>query len=100
MIALLLQAEKVLATRIAVDETTDTNSRYIANLLVGVLKHDAPSQPYLLACKKLTKTNYSTVSRFINDSLKILWPAGRNDENLRLFLSDAVPYVVKTGDSL
>lgn len=85
---------------IAVDETTDTNGRYIANLLVGVLKHDTPSQPYLLACKELPKTNHSTVSRFINDSLKILWPAGGNDENLRLFLSDAAPYMVKTGDAL
>lgn len=85
---------------IAVDETTDTNGRYIANLIVGVLKHDTPSQPYLLACKELPKTNHSTISRFINDSLKILWPAGGNDENLRLFLSDAAPYMVKTGDSL
>jgi hypothetical protein len=32
--------------------------------------------------------------------LKILWPAGENDENLRLFLPDAAPYMVKTGDSL
>jgi len=84
---------------IAVDETTDTNERYIANLIVGVLKHDTPSQPYLLTCKKLPKTNHSTISRFINDNLKILWPAGGNDENLR-FLSDAAPYMVKTGDSL
>uniref|UniRef100_A0A2S2PVX4 DUF659 domain-containing protein n=1 Tax=Sipha flava TaxID=143950 RepID=A0A2S2PVX4_9HEMI len=85
---------------IAVDETTDTNGRYIANLLVGVLECDTPSQPYLLACKELPKTNHSTVSRFINDSLKILWSAGGNDENLRLFLSDAAPYMVKTGDAL
>lgn len=38
--------------------------------------------------------------RFINDSLKILWPTGGNDENLRLFLSDTAPNMVKAGDSL
>ncbi|KAL4119421.1 hypothetical protein QTP88_012230 [Uroleucon formosanum] len=38
---------------IAVDETTDENSRYLANLLVCVLECDTPKQPYLLACKLL-----------------------------------------------
>lgn len=85
---------------ISVDETTDTNGRYIANLLVGFLKHDTASQAYLLASKELPKTNHSTVSRFINDSLRILWPEGGNDEKVRLLISDAAPYMIKTGDSL
>jgi Protein of unknown function (DUF 659) len=84
----------------AVDETTDITGRYIANLLVGVLKCNAPTQPYLVACKELPKTNYSTVSRFINDGLKLLWPLGGHDKNVILMLSDAAPYMVKTGDTL
>jgi len=56
----------------AVDETTDITGRYIANLLVGLLKCDIPAQPYLIACKELPKTNHSTVSRFINDGLRSL----------------------------
>jgi len=84
---------------IAINETIDTNGSYIENVLVGVLECDTLSQPHLLTCKELSKTNHSTVSRFINDSLKI-WPAGGNDENLRLFLSDAAQYMVKTGDAL
>lgn len=84
----------------AVDETTDITGRYIANLLVGVLKCDASSQPYLIACRELQKTNHSTVSRFINDGLKLLWPLGGHDENVILMLSDAAPYMVKTAEVL
>lgn len=81
-------------------ETTDITGRYIANLLVGVLKYDATTQPYLVACKELQKTNHSMVSRFINDCLKLLWPLGGHDENVILMLSDAAPYMVKTGNIL
>jgi len=84
----------------AVDETTDINGRYIANLLVGVLKCNTTTHPYLIACKELPKTNHSTVSRFINDGLKLLWPSGGHDENVILMLSDAAPYMVKTGEVL
>lgn len=59
-----------------------------------------PTQPYLISCKELDKTNHSTVSRFINNSLKTLWPLGGHDEKVLLMLSDAAPYMVKTGDVL
>jgi hypothetical protein len=47
----------------------------------------------------LEKTNHSTVARFINDGLKLLWPLGENDEKVLLMLSDAAPYMTKTGDT-
>lgn len=56
---------------IAVNRITDKNSRYVASSLAGVLKHDTPSQSYILACKELPKTNHSKISLFINGSLKI-----------------------------
>lgn len=37
---------------LTLDETTDLKGRYIANLLVGVLKNDMPTQPYLISCKE------------------------------------------------
>lgn len=43
--------------------------------------------------------NHSTVSRFINDSIKILWPAGGKDEKSMIFLSDAAPYMVKISNA-
>jgi len=72
----------------------------VANLLVGILKSNHPTRSFLLACKVLVKTNRSTVARFVNDGLKLLWPLGGNDEKVLLMLSDAVPYMVKTGQSL
>ncbi|KAF0764255.1 DUF659 domain-containing protein [Aphis craccivora] len=84
----------------AVDETTDINGRYVANLLVGILKSNNTCRSFLLSCKVLEKTNHSTVSRFVNDELKLLWPFGGNDEKVLLMLSDAAPYMVKTGQSL
>jgi len=84
----------------AVDETTDINGRYVVNLLVGILKSNYPTHSFLLTCKVLNKTNHSTVARFVNDGLKLLWPLRGNDEKVLLMLSDATPYMVKTGQSL
>jgi hypothetical protein len=36
----------------------------------------------------------------MNNNSKILWPPGRNDENILLMLIDAFPYMVKTSDYL
>uniref|UniRef100_A0A2S2PMY2 DUF659 domain-containing protein n=1 Tax=Schizaphis graminum TaxID=13262 RepID=A0A2S2PMY2_SCHGA len=85
---------------IAVDETTDLNGRYIANLLVRILKSNTQTCPFLLTCKVLEKTNHSTVARIINDGLKLLWLLGGNDEKVLLMLSDTAPYMTKTGDTL
>jgi hypothetical protein len=46
----------------AVDETADINGRYVANLLVGVLKSNHLTRSFLLKCKVLEKTNHSTVT--------------------------------------
>ncbi|KAL4141465.1 hypothetical protein QTP88_004102 [Uroleucon formosanum] len=85
---------------LVVDETTDINGSYIANLLVGVLNEQSPSKPFLIVCKKLDKTNHSTISRFVNDSLGILWPHGGNDEKVLLLCSDAAPYMIKVSKTL
>ncbi|KAF0760196.1 DUF659 domain-containing protein [Aphis craccivora] len=85
---------------ISVDETTDINGRFIANLIIGVLHREKATRSYLISCKELSKTNHSTVTRFVNDSLKILWPTGGNDDKVLLLLSDAAPYMVKSGDVL
>jgi hypothetical protein len=48
----------------------------------------------------LDKANYATISRLFDKSLLILWPEGIRHENILLFLSDAVPYMVKTGKTI
>jgi len=61
-----------------VDETTDIIGNYIAYLLIGALSSENSCNPFLIACKKLEKINHSTISRFINDGLRILWPGVDN----------------------
>ena len=77
---------------ISADETTDSCGRYIANLIVGKLSKE-PSIPHLVACKVLEKTNHSTIARFINDSIKSLFPDYSMDEKICVFVSDGAPYV-------
>jgi hypothetical protein len=85
---------------IVVDETTDTRGLYIANLLVGVMNKNFSGKPYLLASKQLEKTNNETITRFINDSLKLLWTDVGMEQRVLLLLTDAASYMVKAGKSL
>lgn len=85
---------------VSVDETTDVEGRYIANIIVGSLCPDAPSKPFLLNCQELEKCNHATIARFFNDSMSLLWPNGVLHEKVLLFLSDGAPYMIKAGKHL
>lgn len=87
---------------ISVDETTDSCGRYIANFIVGKLCVDEPGRPHLLACKVLEKTNHSTVARFVNDSLRLLWPTETESycSKVLVMVTDAAAYMLKAAKSL
>jgi hypothetical protein len=57
-------------------------------------------KPYLLKCKQLEKTNNKTITRFVNDSLKLLWTDMGMERRVLLLLIDAVTYMMKAGNSL
>lgn len=84
---------------ISVDETTDRQGRMMANMIIGSLSEQAASKPRLVACRQLEKANSDTVAKFVNNTLRSLWPHG-NEDKLLLFLSDAAPYMVKAGSAL
>ena len=85
---------------IAVDETTDSESRYIANVIVGDLRGDTPGAVYLLSCEQLQKTNNATISQLVLNSLQLLWPDGIKYNDVLLFLSDAAAYMKKAVSNL
>lgn len=85
---------------LAVDETTDTLGRYVANLVVGKLDPDSPSRSFLISSKVLEKTNHSTVARFVNDGLKVLWPESVPAEKVLVMCSDAAAYMLKAAVAL
>uniref|UniRef100_A0A4P6D7Y3 DUF659 domain-containing protein n=2 Tax=Rhodnius prolixus TaxID=13249 RepID=A0A4P6D7Y3_RHOPR len=87
---------------VSIDETADVEGRYIANAVIGKLDSDADvdSKPFLLNNEVLEKCNHSTISRFFDASMHILWPSGVLNEKVLLFLSDAAPNMVKAGQSI
>lgn len=85
---------------ISVDETQDSCRRSIANVVIGTMEFDKPSQIFLLSCEQLDKTNSSTVAQLFTSALNLLWPDGVKYEDVLLFTSDAAPYMKKAGKVL
>jgi hypothetical protein len=79
---------------VAVDKTIDSVGRFVVNLVVGKLDTEVPSNPHLICSKVLHHTNNSTVTRFVNDRLKVLWPMGVLEKVLILY-SEAAAYMLK-----
>jgi len=48
---------------VSVDETTDVNGRYIANVIILKLS-SVPSKPFFINFGKLNKCNHQTIVRF------------------------------------
>ncbi|XP_017470729.1 PREDICTED: uncharacterized protein LOC108362303 [Rhagoletis zephyria] len=86
---------------VSVDETTDIQGRFVANVIVGVLHQDPQlsEKKFLLNVAELERTNYASIARTFNDSLKLLGDDFEKNK-IRLFLSDAAPYMVKAAKSL
>ena len=85
---------------IMVDETTDPRGKYICSLVIGILHPEVLPTPFLISVKELVKTNHETVSRFINDSLMNFFEETTFQDKILLFITDAAPYMVKTGTTL
>ncbi|KAL4132751.1 hypothetical protein QTP88_009852 [Uroleucon formosanum] len=85
---------------VSIDETTDVEGRYVANVIIGTLEVNNPGKIFLLNSEVLEKANHSTISKLFDRSLFILWPEGILHDNVLLFVSDAAPYMVKSGKSL
>jgi hypothetical protein len=84
----------------SVDETTDANGRYIANFIVGILNGE-PSPSHLIAVKELEKTNHLTISRFVNETLAMLFLPGQLPyEKVLYMVTDGAAYMVKAGQNL
>lgn len=59
---------------ISIDETTDVEDRFIANVIIGTLEAEQSGKIFLLYIKELEKAIHSTVSKLFEKSLSILWP--------------------------
>jgi len=85
---------------ISIDETTDVEGRYIANVIIGTLEINEPGQIFLLTSEILEKTNHQNICKLFEDSLLLLWPDKIYRENVLLFVTDAAPYMMKAAKVL
>lgn len=80
---------------VSINETTDTEGRFIANVIIGTLIVDRPSD-MLLNSEELEKANHSTF-RMIFEPLKFLWPESVKYDDVLLFVTDDM---VKAGKAI
>uniref|UniRef100_A0A2S2QIM4 DUF659 domain-containing protein n=1 Tax=Sipha flava TaxID=143950 RepID=A0A2S2QIM4_9HEMI len=80
---------------VTLDETTDAEGLYVANVVVGTLELNGPGKHFLINTEFLEKINHSTISKLFDRSLQTIWPNGIKHDHVLLLLSDAVPYIVK-----
>ncbi|KAL4113960.1 hypothetical protein QTP88_017506 [Uroleucon formosanum] len=59
---------------VSIDETTDVEGRYIANVVVGTLLSDGPGKIFLLTTEVLEEANYSTITKLFDNAIFLLWP--------------------------
>uniref|UniRef100_A0A2S2NDW7 DUF659 domain-containing protein n=1 Tax=Schizaphis graminum TaxID=13262 RepID=A0A2S2NDW7_SCHGA len=85
---------------VSIDETTDVEGRFVANVIIGVLLTDGPGEIFLLNTEELEKANHQTIFKLFDKSMNLLWPQGVLHDNVLLFLSDAAPYMVKSGKAI
>lgn len=85
----------------SIDETTDAAGRFVANIIVGILRKDLDTinSVYLLDCQFVDKSNATTMARAFDNAFKILDGACERDDVL-LVVTDAAPYMVKMGKGL
>lgn len=85
---------------VSIDETTDSEGRYIANVVIGTLETHSPGKIYLLTSEDLEKANFSTIVKLFDHSMFLLWPNGIQHNDVLLFLTDAALYMVKAERTL
>jgi hypothetical protein len=82
---------------VSIDETTDIEGRFVANVIVSTLEVDCLCKQYLVHSELLEKTNNLTVNKLFDKSIGLI---GVQHDGVLLFTSDAAPYMVKAAISL
>lgn len=78
----------------------DVFSRFVVNVIVGALRCEAYSQPYLLHVTEVPKTNHQTIAKVFTEALSVLWPSGILYEKVFLLVTDGAAYMLKAGAHL
>jgi hypothetical protein len=58
---------------VSIDESTDADSRRVANVIVGTLFADCPGDIFLLHSEVLDKVSHTTIAILFVNAMKTLW---------------------------
>lgn len=81
------------------DETTDSQGRYVVNVIAGKMDPTQYHSPYLVECSFVEKADAATVARLVMDTLRFINP-NFHASQFKLFVSDAAPYMIRAGKDL
>jgi hypothetical protein len=85
---------------ISIDESTDIDSRCVANVIVGKLFADRPGDIFLLHSEVLDKLSHITIAILFDSAMKMLWKDEVKRDRILLFVTDAAPYMLKAAKGL
>ena len=97
MIRRKVQGKKIF---VSIDETSDVENRYVANVVIGTLEIDGPGEVFLLTSEVIERVNHSTICKLFEKCMFLLWPEGIRHDDVLLLVTDAAPYIVKAGKSI
>jgi hypothetical protein len=80
---------------VSIDEISDVDGRFVANVVVGTLKHEQPREIFLLAYEVLEKVKNSSTAVVFDNAINMLWQDKVERESVLLFESDAAPFMIK-----
>uniref|UniRef100_A0A2S2Q8L0 DUF659 domain-containing protein n=1 Tax=Sipha flava TaxID=143950 RepID=A0A2S2Q8L0_9HEMI len=69
---------------VSIEEICDVEGRFIANVIVGVLRPDCPGHIFLLHSEELDKANHSTFCELLKKAMSIIWPSDIKYNNVFL----------------
>ena len=85
---------------VSIDESTDVDSRCVANVIVGTLFADRPGNIFLLHSEVLDKVSHTTIAILFDSAMKMLWKDEVKRDRILLFVTDAAPYMLKAAKGL
>jgi hypothetical protein len=85
---------------VSMDESTDVDSRCVANVIAGTLFADRPGNIFLLHSEVLYKVSHTTISIIFDSAMKMLWKDEVKRDRILFFVADAAPYMLKAAKGL
>ena len=85
---------------VSIDQTSDVDDRFVANVVVGTLKHEQPGEIFLLMCEVLERVNNSSIAVVFDNAMNLLWPDKVEQENMLLVVCAAALYMIQAAKAL